>query len=93
MASKKKNCTAEEMAAILQKEILSVRETALYIGLSLSSVYKLTMQKEIPHYKPTGGRLYFNRKEVDGFMMRNRVATNAELSQKAADYCRKGGAQ
>lgn len=93
MTNKKQKCTAEEMAAICQKNVLTIREVALYMGLSLSGVYKMTMNKTIPFYKPTGGRLYFDRKEVEEWLRRNRIATDAEISQRAADYCRKGGAR
>ena len=37
-----------------QKEVLTSDETARYMGISKSYLYKLTMRQEIPHYKPTG---------------------------------------
>lgn len=73
------------------KEMLTSDETALYMGVSKSYLYKLTMRKEIPHYKPMGKMCYFNRLELEQWLQSNRVATDEELSQKAAAYCLKKG--
>lgn len=75
------------------KEVLTSEETALYLGISKSYLYKLTMRREIPHYKPMGKMCYFNRQEVEAWLQSNRVASDAELIAKAAAYCgEKGGA-
>ena len=75
------------------KEVLTSEETALYMGVSKSYLYKLTMRREIPHYKPLGKMCYFNRHEVEAWLQSNRVASDAELTAKAAAYCgEKGGA-
>ena len=75
------------------KEVLTSEETALYMGVSRSYLYKLTMRREIPHYKPLGKMCYFNRKEIEAWLQSNRVATTAEINEQAADYCnRKGSA-
>ena len=76
------------------KEVLTSDEVADYMGISKSYLYKLTMRKEIPHYKPMGKVCYFNRKEVEQWLQANRVATSTEIEQRAQDYCmRKGGAR
>lgn len=74
------------------KEVLTSDETARYLGISKSCLYKWTMERRIPHYKsPTGKLCYFNRKEVEAWAQESRVATNEELDSKADAYCRKGG--
>jgi excisionase family DNA binding protein len=61
------------------------------LELSQSHLYKLTSAGSIPHYKPNGKKLYFNREELDQWLLRNRNATNDEIEQQAADYLiRKG---
>lgn len=60
--------------------------------VSKSYLYKLTMRKQIPHYKPMGKMCYFNRAELEEWLQQNRCATDAELSQKAAVYCQRKGA-
>lgn len=75
------------------KEVLNSNEAAAYMGVSKSYLYKLTMRREIPHYKPTGKMCYFNRLELENWLQRNRCATNTELNDRAAAYCgKKGGA-
>ena len=60
------------------KEVLTSEEVARYMGVSRSYLYKLTMRREIPHYKPMGKICYFNRKEVEQWLQSNRVATDTE---------------
>jgi excisionase family DNA binding protein len=73
------------------KEVLTSEEAAKYMGISKSYLYKLTMRKEVPHYKPMGKVCYFNRLELDGWLQSNRVATDAELSQRAQNFVSKKG--
>lgn len=65
------------------KEVLTSDEVARYMGISKSYLYKLTMRREIPHYKPMGKVCYFNRVEVENWLQTNRVATDEEITQKA----------
>jgi excisionase family DNA binding protein len=73
------------------KEVLTSDEAAQYMGISKSYLYKLTMKKQIPHYKPLGKMCYFNREELEQWLQSNRVATSVELSQQAQAYCMKKG--
>lgn len=75
------------------KEVLTADEVARYMGISKSYLYKLTMRGEIPHYKPMGKMCYFNRAEVEEWLQSNRVATDAELTDRANLYCMKGAAR
>ena len=80
--------------AVNTKEVLTTDEAASYMGVSKSYLYKLTMEKKIPHYKPMGKMVYFNRQELEYWLLSNRVATDDELSQDAQAYCiTKGGAK
>ncbi len=74
-----------------QKEVLTSDEAARYLGVSKSCLYKWTMSRQIPHYKPNGKMCYFNRKEVEAWMQSNRVQTDEEISQQAQTYLKKGG--
>lgn len=62
------------------KEVLTTAEASAYLGLSESYIYKLTSLKQIPHYKPNGKLVYFNRKELCEWAMRNQVQTVGESS-------------
>ena len=46
------------------KEILTVKEAKEFLGISESQLYKLTRTLSIPHYKPSGKTIFFNRQEI-----------------------------
>ena len=73
------------------KEVLTSDEAAKYMGVSKSYLYKLTMRQQIPHYKPMGKMVYFNRLELEQWLQNNRVSTDTEISQQAQAYCMKKG--
>ena len=77
------------------KEVLTSDEAASYMGISKSYLYKLTMTRQIPHYKPMGKMCYFNRKELESWLQGARVKTSSELEAEAQEYCtkKKGGAK
>lgn len=78
---------------ICTKAILTFKEACEYTGLSASYLYKLTAARQIPHSKPSGKMVYFDRVELEAWLMGNRVATSTEIADKASAYCRKGGAR
>lgn len=93
MTTEELHIVAKEVADILaiqSKEVMTAQEAARYIGVRLSHLYRLTMQKEIPYYKPRGKVMYFKRAELDNWVLSKRIPTNAEISQQAQTYC-KGG--
>lgn len=73
------------------KEVLTSDEAAKYMGVSKSYLYKLTMRKQIPHYKPMGKMCYFDRLELQEWLKNNRVTTESEINQQAQAYCMKKG--
>lgn len=73
------------------KEVLTSEEAALYMGISRSYLYKMTMNRQIPHYKPMGKMCYFNRQELEEWLQSNRVATSTEIDRRAVNYCSKKG--
>ena len=68
---------------MIEKEFLTTKEAAAYLGMALSYLYKLTSKKSIPFYTPTGKKLYFKKSELDEWMNRGRVATNEENESRA----------
>ena len=45
------------------KEILSMKDVCHYLDISQSMLYKLTCNGEIPHFKPRGKTIFFEKKE------------------------------
>lgn len=76
----------ERYSLLAAKNVLCFDDVALLTGLSKSHLYKLTYSHQIPHYKPKGKQLYFDRKEIEDWMKQNKVATNDEIEQKATNY-------
>lgn len=76
---------------LILKQVLNFAEAARYLELSHSHLYKLTSGGNIPFYKPNGKKLYFNRAELDEWLLRNRNSTKEEINQQAADYLIKKG--
>ena len=71
---------------LLQKEVLTFNDVCKYLDISSSHLYKLTSQKQIPHFCPQGKKLYFNRTEIDQWLMRNRQETTEDIETAAANY-------
>lgn len=79
-----------------QKAVLNLEEVAAYTGLSKSSLYKRTSTGGIPCYKPNGKHIYFNKNEIDKWLLSNRKATSEEIETAATNYCltgKRGGAK
>jgi len=76
---------------MLKKEVLNFNETAIYLEVSHSHLYKLTSMGIIPSYKPNGKKLYFDRKELDTWLLSNKHYSNEEIDTEAANYLIKKG--
>lgn len=73
-------------AVLANKSTMNISEAAAYTGLSVSFLYKLTSQQEIPHYKPRGKNLAFDRAELDEWQKQNKICTLQEIDQQASDH-------
>lgn len=76
---------------MLQKEVLNFNEAAIYLEVSHSHLYKLTSTGKIPSYKPNGKKLYFNREELNEWLLSNRQASIAEIEEEAQSFQLKSG--
>lgn len=81
-----------DILVLQTREVMTSEEAAQYLGIRLSHLYRLTMRKEIPHYKPRGKIMYFRRAELDNWVLSNRIPTNGEIGQQAQNYCKGGRA-
>lgn len=72
-----------EQRQLLNKPILTLSETALFLGVKESQIYKLTSQKAIPHSKPNGKIIYFVRDELIEWVRQGRVMTTSEINHAA----------
>lgn len=73
-----------QLDAIMKKNVLNFSEAAILLGFSESYLYKLTHFRKLPFSKPNNKTIFFNRQELEAWMMSNRIATDAELDIKAS---------
>ncbi len=78
----------KQLAVLGAKTALTMNDVCLLTGLSKSHLYKLVWSKKIPYYKSEGGKLtYFNKQEIEKWLLAYRVPTEAEFEQRAINHC------
>lgn len=65
------------MEIIKDSEFLNVQEAAVFLGISVDTIYSWTMRKQIPHYK-LGRLVRFKRSELIAYMEGLRVEAKGE---------------
>lgn len=65
-----------------KNELLTFDDAVYMLGFSKSYLYKLTSQRQIPHYKPIGKTIYFKRSELMQWIESSRVLTDEEILTK-----------
>ena len=83
-----KLASIETLISIGLKDALNSREAAILLGINYLSLIQMTHAKKVPHYKQ-GKKLYFSRKELEGWMLSNRVKTKEEIELEASKYVMK----
>ena len=76
-----KLCVIETML-ITHKSVLNLEEVAIFTGYSKSHLYKMSMTGDIPCYRPTGGKLRFDKTEIEKWLLQGKKKTNAEIEAK-----------
>ena len=66
------------LATIGVKKVLTMKEAAIYTGWSLPRMYAMTSGRLIP---------YFNKEELDAWMLQRKMRTKDELEADAENYC------
>lgn len=68
------------------KQVLTLEEAALFMGISKSSLYKMTHKHELPFFRPNGKLIYFEKAELLKWMRQNRTLSDEETRQAAANH-------
>ena len=66
------------------KEILTLEEAAIFLGISKSCLYKMTHNQVVPFYKPNNKLVYFERSELINWIRSCRVASMDQIESEAA---------
>lgn len=72
------------------KSILNFAEGCSHVGISKSHGYKLTSTQQIPHAK-RGKRIFFDKAELDNWLLSNKVKDQDQIDKEASKYLRKKG--
>ncbi len=75
-----------EKLLIANKEVLTFEETCDYTGISKSYLYKLTASGNIPHSKPNGKMIFFEKKKLIDWLLQNMRKSNSEIEAEAMEY-------
>lgn len=70
----------QEMKANSKKEILTMDDACQMLGMSKSYLYRLTSERQIPHFKPLNKVVYFKRSELISWIETGRVHTCSNCS-------------
>ena len=65
------------------KEVMNLDEAAKFIGISRSTLYKLTHEQAIPFYKPNGKMVFFEKTDLLAWIRQNRYSSKTEISEEA----------
>lgn len=65
------------------KDVLTLEEAAKFMGIARSSLYKMTHEQTIPFYKPNGKMIFFEKSDLLAWVRKNRVPSEAEISEEA----------
>lgn len=68
------------------KQVLTLEEASIYMGISKSSLYKMTHKHELPFYRPNGKLIYFEKAELLKWMRQNRNRSEIETNEEAARH-------
>jgi len=94
-----KNDFIEVPITHVRRTYMNLDEAALYLDVSISTMYKYVNKKLITYYKPNGRRLYFLQDDLDGFIFskaslhlciklneKNLVKSNRQIEEEAISY-------
>jgi excisionase family DNA binding protein len=71
-----------EQASISQKTVLTFKDFCTYVGISKSFGYKITSSRAIPYSCPNGKTIFFDRAEVDKYLLQNPIKTKKQLKKE-----------
>lgn len=58
------------------KAVLTTEEAAMYLGITTGHLYRMVRKFNIPHSRPTNGKIYFGKEELDRW-----IAARKEVSE------------
>lgn len=75
-----------ERLLISNKKVLTFDEVCDYTGLSRSYLYKLTSSGIIPHSKPNGKVIFFDKEKLNNWLLKNARKSADEIKEDALNF-------
>lgn len=75
-----------ERLIISNKNVLTFDEACDYTGLSRSYLYKLTSSGKIPHSKPNGKVIFFDKEKLNKWLLKNARKSADEIKEEALNF-------
>ena len=71
--------------SLVGKPTLTFKEACAYTGYGDRMMRKLVSEHKVSYSKPNG-KLFFNREDLDAYMMSNRLPSEQEIDEAASSY-------
>ena len=78
--------TKLEIMDFSQNRVLTFNQACEYLGFKKSYVYKLTSAGILPHSKPNGKSIFFDREKLETWMLSNARSSLIERKIDASTY-------
>jgi len=70
---------------LFRKRIYTMKEASIVAGVSISLIQKLVASNQIIHSKPNGKLIFIRRRDLEQFLMRNRINSVDEVDTIVAN--------
>jgi len=70
---------------LFRKRIYTMTEASIVAGVSISLIQKLVASNQIIHSKPNGKLIFIRRRDLEKFLMRNRISSIDEVDTIVAN--------
>lgn len=75
------------LTIIQAKDVLTMDEAAMYMGLSKNYLYKLCQKLQIVHFHSKGGKnIYFRKDDLNEWMLHSKSITQKEIETEAKRF-------
>lgn len=74
----------EKYIIIGTKNVLTLDEAAILLGVQKRTVKQMVADSIIPVYKPNRRAVYFKKSELEEWMLQNRIKSQTEIESEAA---------
>ena len=71
---------------MFSKNVLNIKEACEYLGYKKSYIYKLTSAGIIPHSKPNGKTIFFDKTKLEEWMLSNPSISLSDKKILASTY-------